>query len=395
MEEFRDGIQGMNLGWAGIEQGDELESSDVHEMLQGRLRRIVTPNEEVQDLLVKRGLLSNRVEDFAVLRRSLRNRIERYIKNKLRLPVRQIITIANACGHNWIWKTWVKPSQTGKLLPGYTYHEGHPFENLEFIPQSTRMSWKRLRKTSPRKYNRYVMNSHEDYDIEGAYYAALMSDALKEGRSEIDTLYDRTRPVCTFWDLGVDDETAIWFLQIVNGEPHLVDYYSNNGQGMEFYSEIMDEKKFHYTDHFLPHDAKQRLQGVEITTRLNILRRLRKGENVHVVEKTSIADRIQAVRLTIPKCKFSAKCEDGVEHLNRYHRDVNKAKSSEDRTVFVDHPAHDEHSHAADAFGCMAIVLEYTPSMVSDEFSVDNYDDSYDDTYDDIGSGDMLEVSNA
>jgi hypothetical protein len=392
MDEFRDGIQGMNLGWAGIEQGDELESADVFEMLIGRLRRVLTPNREVQKQLIKAGLLEDFVSDFATIKRFKRNKIERYIRKKLKLPLRQIITIANACGHNWIWKRWVQASLKNKLMKGYSYFEGKPFENVEFIPQITRNNWKLLKKTSVKKYNRYVLNSHEDYDIEGSYYASLMSDALKDGRCEIDTLYDKTQVVYTFWDLGVSDETAIWFVQFLKDSINLVDYFADTGQGVEYYSDKLNEKGYHYAGHYLPHDARQRQQGAEITTRLDILKRLRKHEDVYVVERHSVAERIQASRSVIPKSKFASKCEVGVECLNRYKREINRAKTTEEKTVFVDKPAHDQYSHGADAFGYMAIVFRYMPidGLV---LGAPHAEPEWADNEVDEPSGDLLEVA--
>jgi hypothetical protein len=74
-----------------------------------------------------------------------------------------------------------------------------------------------------------------------------------------------------------------------------------------------------------------------------------------------VAERHEAVRSILNKCKFDRRCEVGVEALNRYHREVNKAKSSDENTVFLDHPAKDQFSHPADAFGYMAVVYRYMP----------------------------------
>lgn len=361
MDEFRDGIQGMNLGWAGIEQADELESPDIFEMLIGRVRRVLTPNRKVQKQLMSLGLLRGYRHHFETLSKKRRDAIEETIIEKLGLPVRQIIVIANACGHNWIWKRWINSKTRLTKEDGYIYSEGKPWENVEYIPEFTLKNWRTLKKTSRKKYNRYVMNSHEDYDIEGSYYASLMSDALKAGRREIDTLYDKTQCVYTFWDLGISDDTAIWFVQFNKDSINLVDYYANTGEGVEHYSEILTDKKYSYAGHYLPHDAKQRLQGKTITTRLDILRRLRRHEDVFIVEKHSIAERIQAVRSLLNKCKFSMDAEKGVECLDHYKREVNKAKTTEEHTVFIDKPAHDRYSHGADAFGYMSIVYRYMP----------------------------------
>jgi hypothetical protein len=255
LEEFRDGIQGMNLGWAGIEQADELESPDIFEMLMGRVRRILTPNHEIQKKLRKQGLIDKYVGDWSTFDRLTRNKLENYITKRLNIPMRQIIVIANACGHNWIYKRWINPKTRMTRKDGYSYSEGKPFENVEYIPEFTLKNWKTLKKTSTKKYNRYVLNSHEDYDIEGSYYAGLMSDALKEGRVELDTLYDRTECVYTFWDLGVSDDTTIWFVQFLNDGIYLIDYYANTGQGVEHYSDVLTDKGYTYADHYLPHDA--------------------------------------------------------------------------------------------------------------------------------------------
>jgi hypothetical protein len=328
----------------------------VFEMLIGRLRRILTPRRDIQEALIKWGVMKEYVSDFRTLKKDKRNEIEKVIVEKLRLPTRQIIVIANACGHNWMYKRW-HPSKNP--LPGYELSIGKPFENVENLPDSTIQNWKQLKITSVKKYNRYVLNSFEDYDIEGAYYASLMSDALKDKRVECSTLYDKTIPVYTFWDLGVSDDTAIWFVQFVGQSIHLIDYYECSGQGMEYYSKVLDEKKYRYKEHWLPHDAKQRIQGKNVTTRLDILRRLRVHEDVYVIPKHSVEERIEASRSVLEKCKFDEKCEVGVECMNRYHREINKMKSSEEQTVFIDRPAHDRYSHGADSFGYMAIGYRY------------------------------------
>jgi hypothetical protein len=128
MDDFKMGIQGMNLGWAGIEQGDELESPDVFEMLNGRMRRILTPCQQIQEELIKLGIIKKTRKDFKVFSKEMRKKIELAIIEQLGLTVRQLMVIANACGHNWIYKRWIKPLIENKpLLPGYEYSEGEPF----------------------------------------------------------------------------------------------------------------------------------------------------------------------------------------------------------------------------------------------------------------------------
>jgi len=396
VEEFRYTIQGMNLGWVGIEQADELVSGDILDMLQGRLRRILTPCEQVQEWLIKAGYLEE-FTDFKFLPPEKREELEQVIMEKLYLPVRQIMVIANQCGHNWIYKRWIKNPiekitlESGREVNAYELHLGKPFENRANLPATTLAAWEQLRITSPKKHARFVMNSSEDYDIEGSYYASLMSDALKDGRVEMDGLYDADAPVYTFWDLGVSDETVIWFVQFIGSSIHLIDYYAASGEGMEHYSHVLDDRPYTYAEHYVPHDVQQRMQGREVTTRLDILRNLRFREDVFVVDRHSIVERIQAVRSILHKCKFDNKCEVGVECLNRYHREVNKLKTTDENQVFLDHPAHDEFSHGADAFGYMAIAFRYHPiggNILGYQGAVPEYEEIEEET----GTYDLLGV---
>ena len=45
--------------------------------------------------------------------------------------------------------------------------------------------------------------------------------------------------VHTFWDLGRNDHTAIWFMQNVGKEYRLVDYYENRMQDIEHYCRVI------------------------------------------------------------------------------------------------------------------------------------------------------------
>jgi hypothetical protein len=49
--------------------------------------------------------------------------------------------------------------------------------------------------------------------VEGAFFKREMSHARQDKRIGQPVLFDTYRPVNTFWDIGMDDETAIWFHQ--------------------------------------------------------------------------------------------------------------------------------------------------------------------------------------
>ncbi len=348
-------VQNMNLGWFGIEQGDELDTAEVFDMLRGRLRRILTPNDEIQDKLIALGVLSERCVAFEDFSKKDRTRIEKAIVEKLGIPVRQGIVIANTAGHNWMWHRWKY-----EKWPEYELHEAVSKQNEEHIPEDTLADWERLKVENPRKHNQYVKNSWEDYDLEGAFYAALMSNALKAERVGLIDLYDRTAPVYPFWDLGIraTDTTAIWFVQFIKHNIHLIDYYENYGEGIAHYSAVLGEKKYTYGAQYLPPDVITRMQAAEIENRYDLLKSLRR-EPIIVVKRHRVAERIEATRNIINRCMFDANCRVGVEALNHYRKKRNPVLSTELKPVFQPEPLHDWASNGADAFGLIGIVYRH------------------------------------
>jgi hypothetical protein len=268
------------------------------------------------------------------------------------------MVIANTAGHNWIWRLW-------KHNPGpdYRLSEATTYDNAQNLPADyIRDLETRLKVESPRKFERFVMNSWEEYELEASYYAALMSDALKEGRCELSVLFDPTSAVYTFWDLGIraSDVTAIWFVQFVRDEIWLIDYYENYSEGMEHYAKVLQDKGYLYGIHYLPHDATNRQQGEITETRQQILARLLPNQKVLIVpHKSSVEVRISTTREVLPRCKFSQLCRTGVEALIHYSKKKNLMLSTEAQPVFFPEPLHDWASNAADAFGYMAITVQY------------------------------------
>lgn len=393
MRSLQGKLQNINLGWAGIEQTEEMQTPAAFDMLRGRLRRILTPSREVQQKLVDLGALDGVVRDFRQVPNDppakKRDKAVHALIHQLKEPYHQLMVIANTNGHNWIYKRWKK-----KSWPEYELSEAHSFQNEAHLLKEDLDDWARLKLENPKKHARLVMNSWEDYDIEGAYYAELMSDALKAGRCEIETLHDPQVPVYTFWDLGVraSDTTAIWFVQFIDSEIWLIDYHEEYGKGMDHYSRVLDARKYSYAAHYLPPDAVVRLQGEHITTRLNIMRKLRR-EPVRLVDSHRVEERIATVRGIVNRCKFSDKCEAGVEALNNYKKKTDENKSTEDTPVFMSTPKHDVWSNGADAFGYMAVVYRYQKPSDDMAFSGSMDEDDMLDFYgSDIGETNLLRV---
>jgi phage terminase large subunit len=186
-----------------------------------------------------------------------------------------------------------------------------------------------------------------DFDaaIPGSYYGRLIAKAEADGRV-CDLPYDPRYPVQTWWDLGVGDPTAIWFVQEVGQWLHVIDYYENSGAGADHYARVLlNEKDYTYEGHILPHDADDREWGNNAMSRVAVLKGL-KIRPCRVMPNASIDDGINAVRIMLPRCKFDAvKCERGLDALRQYQKTWD-----DEKRCFSLKPLHDWTSHAADAF---------------------------------------------
>jgi len=96
--------------------------------------------------------------------------------------------------------------------------------------------------------------------LSGAYFADQLNRATEEGRIENFPI-DWGRPILTFWDLGWEDSTALWFMQRVNEELHLIYYYENHHQKISHYvnyiNDFRDKHQTIYEGHNAPHDVKK------------------------------------------------------------------------------------------------------------------------------------------
>lgn len=187
--------------------------------------------------------------------------------------------------------------------------------------------------------------------IPGAYYGSLLEKAENEGR--IAPLpYNPALPVYTAWDIGIGDDTSIWFAQRSGGWIHLIDHYATNGQAASHYVDILKRKPYTYATHFLPHDAQNR-EWTNGKARLDTLKALGLT-NIKVLPRMPEDDGINAVRLLLPTCRFDNKaCAKGLDSLREYRREYDEKKG-----MFKPTPLHNWASHDADAFRYLATGLE-------------------------------------
>jgi len=189
--------------------------------------------------------------------------------------------------------------------------------------------------------------------LEGSYYIKDIVQAEKAGRLK-DVPWDPTIPVYTFWDLGYDDSTSIWFVQSHGYELGFIDYEEESGKGLPYYAKIIQEKPYTYAEHIFPHDIDVHDYGSG-NTRRSIAESL--GINpITVAPKLSLQEGINAVRALLPRAYFDqTKCEQGINCLRNYRH-----KRDEEKKVFLDKPEHTWASHGADAMRTGAVGFSYS-----------------------------------
>lgn len=214
------------------------------------------------------------------------------------------------------------------------------------------------------------------YEIisEGAYFARDLARLESQGRVGFFP-HDPALPVMTAWDIGVDDNTAIWFFQQNAQKVRAIDYYESSGIGADqivkdALPEVLPdpekrtmalslmgrETPYTYAEHFLPHDVKIREWGAGAKERIKQLVELGMPmKSIKVGVAADPADRIAASRRLMPHMHFDrgAHPEQGVNlglsRLRKYRRRFNETLG-----VYLG-PLKDGNDHCADAFGEFAI----------------------------------------
>lgn len=187
--------------------------------------------------------------------------------------------------------------------------------------------------------------------ILGAYYGREMQRLEAEGRIR-SVPYDPSLPVYTGWDLGLDDATAIWFVQVAGAEVRVIDYLETNNEALSSIARsLLNERPYMYGEHYLPHDAEIR-ELMTAKSRKDTLESLG-VRPVRVAPRQNVEEGINAVRNLLPRCVFDEKkCARGIEALRNYQREWDDKLKTFRKT-----PRHDWASHGADAFRYLAISL--------------------------------------
>jgi hypothetical protein len=67
--------------------------------------------------------------------------------------------------------------------------------------------------------------------LQGSYFKTELTKARMDKRIGLPMPYDPSRPVNTFWDIGMDDENCIWFHQTDGVRHRMIDFHRNSCGG--------------------------------------------------------------------------------------------------------------------------------------------------------------------
>jgi phage terminase large subunit len=211
-------------------------------------------------------------------------------------------------------------------------------------------------KMYPERYD-HIWEGEYATAMVGAYYAEALTAAKQAGR------IGRVSPdplltVRSYHDIGgagaKADAYTIWVVQFVNHEIRVLDYYESQGQTLSFHVNWMRDNGWEKAQVRLPHDGTNtnNITGKKYRDHWEDA-----GFDVTVIPNQgqgAAMQRIEAARRVFSQCWFNEETtEAGREALGFYHE-----KRDEQREIGLG-PDHDWSSHAADAFGLMAI--DYAP----------------------------------
>lgn len=206
--------------------------------------------------------------------------------------------------------------------------------------------------------------------VEGAYYAKHLAKAKEEGRISVvgpDPLIQKR----VYIDIGGTsmraDAFAMWVVQFVGMQIRVLAYYEAVGQEMAEHVQWLRDNGHDKAMICLPHDGETHDKVFRVTPAGEF-----RSAGFSVVTAKNLGAgakslRIAAVKRVFPQIWFNeTKTEGGREALGWYHE-----KRDDKRDIGLG-PAHDWASHAADAFGEMAVDYEQNKPMPSERIVYPN-----------------------
>lgn len=192
-------------------------------------------------------------------------------------------------------------------------------------------------------------------------YFAIAMNKVRETERIISKYYLPNKNVYAFYDIGVNDCTAITLCQFERRAgklwPIAIGYIENNNRDLNFYvGEIRafcNRMNLPFSTHFIPHDGKNRNWNDGLKNTLTYLEEM--GERGIFVERPSrhkVA--IEAIRQKLFMTTFNKEnTQRLIDCLSNYEKEFDDKLNK-----FKDTPNHDWSSHGVKSFQTMVLALE-------------------------------------
>ena len=163
-----------------------------------------------------------------------------------------------------------------------------------------------------------------DAPVQGAIYADVLTKIEENGQFVSGIYHNPKVPVWSVWDIGFNDNTAIWCVQWDGRKLTWLDYFEDDHQFPDQYVGYLERLPFPIYGYILPHDAKHADRTGTITY-VSELDKLANGKPVRVLPKCHDKWKgINDLRILLQRSDFDINnTRTGLERLRKYRVKVN------------------------------------------------------------------------
>lgn len=241
---------------------------------------------------------------------------------------------------DYTYKRWVLNPPSNAIVVDMNFRDN------EWFPEFLRNQMEDMKRQDLENYMT-IWEGRTRKALKGAVYAKELEQAITERRINPHVAYDKGRPLTVTFDLGSQDMTSMWFIQQVGMEHNVIDFYENNGHGIDHYINKISEMGYAVANIVLPHDGDHATQAARGKSIKIQVQQMLPNAKVAVVPAVRKATRINMLRRLFPRLSFNElRTSPGVLCLQHYHYGVDQEKGQR-----TEEPVHDWASHAADSLG--------------------------------------------
>jgi phage terminase large subunit len=272
----------------------------------------------------------------------------------------QLLTPTIRAPESELWFSWNPRRKTdpvdamfrGDIIPTNSIVIRANWHDNPWFPKELEQERLDCLRINPDQYE-HIWNGDYVTIVSGAYYANCLTEAKAEGR--LGRLSrDPLMTIRSFWDIGGTgaraDACSIWIAQFIGKEIRILDYYEAVGQPLATHVNWLRDNGYEKAQIVLPHDGVNHDKVYSVTYESALQDA---GFDVFIVQNQGAGaakQRIEAARRLFPAMWFNQdKCQGGLDAIGWYHE-----RKDESRGIGLG-PEHDFSSHAADAFGLMAV----------------------------------------